>query len=542
MAPFTPTHEQLLAIDWPGDMVLVAKPGSGKTGVLSLKIRRLLPTLKPFQGVIAISYTNKASEELERRCKTGAFDVKRSFFGTIDDFFLREIIRPFAGHVMAAADAPKTVKFSELPDAVTLLNPATPVIAEAVPSDTVHFLPLLEAALAQGFIPLEAVGMLAFHIASNSAACRRYLKARYKAVFIDEYQDSGAFQHRVFLGLKHLGLTAVAVGDVDQSIYAFARKDARFLKALTRPESGFMPFHITLNHRSHPSISDFALRLLDPNHPLAPTNDLRVLEKTVKGTQTEIGQWLTTAIPRLMTEYGVESAGQVAILCRTEHSARTIAAALGLAHRVAENNPFDKISAAEGGLLSDLLRLRFDKQLSAETLIERAGLASLNAARKRALRRSILACRDCAKENLVIIALEAARQLLEQPASAEADKILTAVCTSPASLLQFQPRPADAIQIMTLHKAKGLEFGIVFHTDLYDHILPKQTYDSNQPGPVFEDEQQCLNLHYVGITRAIHACVLLTSTKRLNGQNTIKNGSRSQFLGRHDANATPIPW
>ncbi|EPL8910166.1 UvrD-helicase domain-containing protein, partial [Enterobacter hormaechei] len=86
------THEQRLAIDYPSSMVLTACPGSGKTAVIVEKIVLDLASCKEFQGVIAISYTNKASDELKRRCSKALPDSKSSFFGTIDKFYLTEII------------------------------------------------------------------------------------------------------------------------------------------------------------------------------------------------------------------------------------------------------------------------------------------------------------------------------------------------------------------------------------------------------------------------------------------------------------------
>lgn len=226
MTIFKPSPEQEQAIEFVGDMVVVARPGSGKTSVLSRKVRNLVSELRPYQGIIAISFTNKASDELERRCKADAFDVKSSFFGTIDDFCLREIVFPFARQLMPVATGVKTAKLRELPKAVTRTLPAIP-IQDATVANTADFLPFLHEVLVQGFVPLETVGMLARYIIEQSPACQKYLAARYRAVYIDEYQDSGHFQHELFLRLKALGLMAVAVGDSDQSIYGFAHKDPR---------------------------------------------------------------------------------------------------------------------------------------------------------------------------------------------------------------------------------------------------------------------------------------------------------------------------
>ena len=42
--------------------------------------------------------------------------------------------------------------------------------------------------------------------------------------------------------------------------------------------------------------------------------------------------------------------------------------------------------------------------------------------------------------------------------------------------------------------------------------------------------KQDLNLHYVGVTRAKKGCILLSSSKRTNYRNHIKNSKESEFL------------
>lgn len=542
MATFIPSAQQDQAIQCESNMAIVARPGSGKTSVLSCKVRKLVSELRTYQGIIAISFTNKASDELERRCKADAFDVKSSFFGTIDEFCLREIIFPFARQLMSVSAEVKTAKIRELPESVTRMLPTTQ-IQDGTLADTVEFLPFLHRALELGFVPLEAVGMLALHVVEHSLACQKYLVARYRGVFIDEYQDSGYFQHQLFLTLKNLGFTAVAVGDIDQSIYAFAHKDPSYLLALTAPDSGFAHFAITTNFRSHPSISDFALRLLDPSHPIAQTNDMRVLIKTVDGDQRAISTWLNTAVPHFMHLYQVASADKVAILCRNKHSARLIADHLKLANHLVEESPFEAAPSVEASLFSDLLRLRYDLQLTAEALIERASTLKLASQERRALRRALLSCRSCLDSNLVATVLNAAKLLLRQQPSSDGAMELEVVCGDADKLRWFQSSSPDAVQIMTLHKAKGLEFDLVFHVDLYDHVIPTRRYPPGMYGHViFENEIQCLNLHYVGVTRAIKACVLMTSNFRINGVGEVKNGAPSQFIGRNGASAVPIPW
>ncbi len=542
MTAFSPSVEQDKAVQYQGDMVVVARPGSGKTSVVSRKIRNSVSSLKGHQGIIAISFTNKASDELERRCRAEAFDVKSSFFGTIDEFCLREIVYPFTKHLMPVAVEVGTAKLTELPDTLRSMLPSTP-IQDATLDETGDYLPFLSQALADGYVPLEGVGMLARYVVENSSACSRYLAARYQAVYVDEYQDSGHFQHQLFLKLRDLGLTAIAVGDSDQSIFGFARKDSAYLLSLAAEGSGFARFPITTNFRSHPSINDFALRLLDSDHPTAPTNDMRVFIKTIVGDQRSIGSWLTSAIPHFMSHYGVSSADRVAVLCRQQHSARMIAEGLQIASHLVEDRPFNAAPGGEANLFSDLLRLRHDPLLTAEALIDQYVRIKLSPKQLRVVRRGVLECRTCPAQDLVKVVLKASESLLDKHPSAEGEQELRAICDDVAKLRWFTTPPSDAVQIMTLHKAKGLEFDLVFHADLYDHVMPTRRYPPGTYGQViYENEIQCLNLHYVGITRAVQACVLMTSSSRVNGQGAVKSGAPSQFIGRNGTSALPIPW
>ena len=100
----------------------------------------------------------------------------------------------------------------------------------------------------------------------------------------------------------------------------------------------------------------------------------------------------------------------------------------------------------------------------------------------------------------------------------------------------YKEAEKDEIQIMTLHKSKGLEFKVVFHLDLYKYIMPREGRSKNGIWG-YTDFNQCLNLHYVGITRAIDTCILITSTFRYNSDGIIKQGIDSDFLIRNGLNS-----
>jgi len=74
----------------------------------------------------------------------------------------------------------------------------------------------------------------------------------------------------------------------------------------------------------------------------------------------------------------------------------------------------------------------------------------------------------------------------------------------------FEERP-DAITLITLHQAKGLEFRVVFIVGMEEGILPHQrSIDSGDPAEMEEERRLC----YVGITRAKERLYLLRAFRR----------------------------
>lgn len=95
----------------------------------------------------------------------------------------------------------------------------------------------------------------------------------------------------------------------------------------------------------------------------------------------------------------------------------------------------------------------------------------------------------------------------------------------------FKPIAKDEIQLMTLHKSKGLEFKIIFHLDMeewsFPHRIPGVNWDDINYPSLAEDT----NLHYVGITRAELCCILIRTSLRRNAQGNYGNSRPSYFLG-----------
>ena len=275
-----PTDEQKRIIADPENVVVIAKPGSGKTFTIVEKIYQISQNLRDYQGIIAISFTRKASRELEQRAKHRGAVKKLSFYGTIDSFYISQIIIPFAKHL--------TNKVVQL-DVKTTVNdfPKYKPLWEIQKSLTSELETLLISSLADGYIFLDLCGQTALYILKHVQEAKEFLAARYTHIFIDVYQDCGFVQHEIFSLLVDAGITGIAVGDIDQAIYAFTNRYPKYLISLLS-NSKFNQYEITKNHRCHKSISDYSLRLFGKE--VLPDIEKRVIKVSVTGDEENIAK------------------------------------------------------------------------------------------------------------------------------------------------------------------------------------------------------------------------------------------------------------
>ncbi|MFI6816102.1 ATP-dependent helicase [Nonomuraea sp. NPDC050328] len=269
--------EQRTAVLQPGNVVLRAGPGSGKTRTLVARIGYLLQTqVSPFRGVACITYANAAADEIRRRVlRAGVRAEGRLTCSTVHAFCLNEILRAFApltnqpapqaGQVLSTTAGTTLLQscFDEIGIAETLAQYRTSdnirirrALACAEPLDSfdareVQAARLYEERLAtQGVVDFEAMVIRAVHIVRTYEPVRDVLHARFPHLVVDEYQDLGGVLHDLVVALHDLaGITVFAVGDADQSVYGFAGADARYLMELATRDD-FRNLELSVNFRS----------------------------------------------------------------------------------------------------------------------------------------------------------------------------------------------------------------------------------------------------------------------------------------------------
>lgn len=87
-----PTEEQSKILQQKGNIVITAKPGSGKTYTIVEKIARVIPDLPEYKGVIAISFTNKASDELKEGVSKGVQIRSNLFLALLTSFIFHKLL------------------------------------------------------------------------------------------------------------------------------------------------------------------------------------------------------------------------------------------------------------------------------------------------------------------------------------------------------------------------------------------------------------------------------------------------------------------
>lgn len=531
MKVFNPTPQQANAIEYGDSMIITACPGSGKTTVIKEKIRNVTSELPSYQGVIAITFTIKASEELELRCKKDAHDTKNSFFGTIDSFCLNEVILPFLRKVWGGDPSQcRIVKNLAAPYSNYIIKTKSPSpTLEEIDSDH-GFKRLYE----EGILVMNTFSGLALKILNNSLSSRRYLMSRYSHVFIDEYQDVSLAQHQLFLKLNELGLTSVAVGDIWQSIYEFRGGSSALLMELVSNVDVFKHFEINLNHRCHPSIINYASRLLDKNFQLLEAPNINVFRRRIKGNLTDIGytvsEWISGWLEKNL--WDLNKPKEIALLTRKEDSLKLLSLGLNLNYRLYIDTPLEKVETDCSSLFMNLLRYKYDQKSTTKEVLNKTNIQfEIKGSQLVKLRKRITKIRHMDVAQDLVDEFNSISELIGLTSKKDDSEALIRTLEDEIFLNQFRPTNDQEIQMMTLHKSKGLEFKLVLHFDMDEWSFPFRLWnDENKDIPIYPSLQQETNLHYVGITRAENCCILINAEKRKNKQGNFSNSQESYFF------------
>ena len=272
-----------------GPLLVVAGAGSGKTRVLTHRIAHLIDHhgLSPFE-ILAITFTNKAAGEMRDRVGTLVGPVAESMWVSTFHAACVRILRRDAAYI----DYPSRFTIYDQGDAVRLcgyvlrdLNldhkrfPPRAIHAtiSAAKNDNIgaaeyaerasniferriaevfsHYQRRLAAAAAMDFDDLLLRTVELFR---NCPEVLERWRQRFAHVLVDEYQDTNPVQNELVISLGAESRQVTAVGDADQSIYAFRGADIRNILEFERAFDDVRIVVLDQNYRSTQNILNAA--------------------------------------------------------------------------------------------------------------------------------------------------------------------------------------------------------------------------------------------------------------------------------------------
>lgn len=648
--------EQLAAVTLPAQPALIlAGAGSGKTRVLTTRIAWLIQTgqVSP-AGILAVTFANKAAKEMMTRLSAMMpINTRGMWIGTFHGLCNR-LLR---AHYRDAA-LPQTFQILDTQDQLSMIKrllKANNIDDEKYPPRNLMY--FINGAKDQGLranaveafddynrkmvelydlydqqcqregvVDFAELLLRTYELLSRNQPLREHYQSRFRHILVDEFQDTNDLQYNWLKLMAGTQGAVFAVGDDDQSIYAFRGANVGNMSAFEREFKVENLIKLEQNYRSHGHILDTANTLIANNskrlgknlHTDAGHGELvRIYEAT---SDLQEAQWIIEETKSLIAEGAARS--EIAVLYRSNAQSRVIEHALfsaGIPYRVyggqrfferAEvkhaiaylqlmDNPHNdsaflrvvnfptrgigarsleqlqdaakqygislyaavpyvtgKAGSALGAFIKLIEATRFETQNlplpeMVQVVIEASGLITHyqnekeGADRIENLEQVVSAATlFVSEEGFGIDApalLGPSSQQMAGPAILtqdgvevlDADAPLPVVMSPLSAFLSHASLEAgdnqaqagqDALQLMTVHSAKGLEFDAVFITGLEEGLFPHENSQKEEGG--VEEERR---LMYVAITRAKRRLYIsFSQTRMLHGQ--MRFNLRSRFF------------
>ena len=291
--------EQLAAVTLPRQSALIlAGAGSGKTRVLTTRIAWLLATGQATPlGILAVTFTNKAAKEmLIRLSAMTPLHTRGMWIGTFHGLcnrMLRAHYRdaglPQLFQIMDTQDQLALIKRmykahgiddERFPQRQLLyfiagakeegLRPNQVEAGDDVARRQVEHYALYEAMCQrEGVVDFAELLLRSYELLSQHQGLRQHYQRRFSHLLVDEFQDTNVLQYKWLRILAGEDAAVFAVGDDDQSIYAFRGANVanmqHFERDFGRPDRPVQLIKLEQNYRSHGNILDAANALIKNN-------------------------------------------------------------------------------------------------------------------------------------------------------------------------------------------------------------------------------------------------------------------------------------
>ncbi|MEU4419195.1 UvrD-helicase domain-containing protein [Actinoplanes sp. NPDC024001] len=497
-----------------GPLLIVAGPGTGKTRTLTHRIAYLCAELGVFpERCLAITFTRRAAAELKERLEALLGDVAEDI--TVGTF-----------HSLGLTVLKENAKAAGLGSGWRIADEQEQAQArEQAGDDDSAYRKLLRQ---QDLVDLDDLISVPVALLREDPALVEKYRRRWQWIFVDEYQDVDELQYELLRLLSPADGNLCAIGDPDQAIYSFRGADVRYFLRFNQDFVDARLVRLTRNYRSSAPILAAAVQAIAPS-------------SLVNGRRLDPARLDPEAA--LVGRYPARSVSDEA-----DFVVRTIDELVGgLSHRSLDSGRVDSRATPVGNLSFSDIAVLYRTDAQSGPIVEALSRAGIPVQK-----RSHNRLRDRAGVQVIArelrhaggpagplpVRVKQAAQLLAQRYAAptlDGDQIAPEDVWAAADLLMplahrvgedlplflqqlatgaevdaLDPR-AEAVNLLTLHAAKGLEFPVVFLVGCEDGLLPLRW-----PGqtPSDDDVAEERRLFFVGLTRAQDRLFVSHSAKR----------------------------
>ncbi|MDD5459079.1 MAG: UvrD-helicase domain-containing protein, partial [Phycisphaerae bacterium] len=299
-----------------GPLLILAGPGSGKTRVITYRIASLIDGGVHPYNICAITFTNKAAEEMRQRALAlgASRGVHISTFHSLCVRILRQYaaqagIRPNFS-VFDASDQSRCIRraikdclvdtsqFSPSKTAATISKLKNDLLgAEQFKAQANNFFTQTLAKIyecyqktleEQNALDFDDLLLKAAFLLTENEFVRKELSDRFEYLLIDEYQDTNQAQYKIAKALASQHRNICVTGDPDQSIYRWRGADISNILAFEQDWLEAVVIKLEENFRSTPNILKTADDLIAANKKRKPK---RLIPTKPHGSEVVINQF-----------------------------------------------------------------------------------------------------------------------------------------------------------------------------------------------------------------------------------------------------------
>ena len=282
-------------MDTEGAVLVIAGAGSGKTRVLTSRIAHLVEDLNvdPY-NILAITFTNKAADEMKERLEKIIGDISQMWVCTIHSMCVK-ILRKYAERldykkdfsIYSETDKDKVLKriiiglglesdkylktSKNLISSLKNKDMSTEQFARENPRmrDVTSYMKIIDEYNAELFrsnaMDFDDLLIKTYHLLAEQRDVLLALSKRFRYIHVDEFQDTNFVQYNIVKLLSYANGNLFVVGDDDQSIYGWRGADINNILDFEHDFKGAKTYKLERNYRSTKKILEFANTIIANN-------------------------------------------------------------------------------------------------------------------------------------------------------------------------------------------------------------------------------------------------------------------------------------